>query len=229
MLVAAGARLKHLIATGTLGVVCGAVIILVSLFAAGGASPSYPLLRPHQVERIQAVVDQATGDTRFDHDRGFQGKQAQTLVGAGGWLGHSAEKSRALIHYSRVPEPHNDMISAVVGNRFGLIGLCAMVGLFLVWIFGALAVAAGCKDPFGRLVCVGFAAIVFMQMTVSIGMTVGLLPITGMTLPFVSYGGSSLVMGYVMVGILMNIGMRRAPYLWQPSFEYDGGDGSASG
>ncbi len=221
MLVAAGAKLSHLIATGSLGVVSAAAIVLVSLGAAGGASPSYPLLRPHQVERIQAVVDRATGDTRFDHDRGFQGKQAQTLVGAGGWFGHSADQSRALIHYSRVPEPHNDMISAVIGNRFGLLGLFAMVGLFMAWIGGALVVAGRCKDPFGRLVCVGFAAIVFTQMTVSIGMTVGLLPITGMTLPFVSYGGSSLVMGYVMVGVLMNIGMRRAPYLWQPSFEYD--------
>ena len=72
-----------------------------------------------------------------------------------------------------------------------------------------------------RLVCVGLATLVGTQMGINIGMTVGLLPITGMTLPFVSYGGSSLVMGFVMVGLVMNIAMRRPQYLWQRSFEFD--------
>lgn len=218
MLVAAGAKLWHLFVTCAFGVGFGVVVLAASLFFATRPEPSYPLLRPHQVERIQAVMDT---EGRYDHDQGFQGKQARTLVGAGGLTGHSVSKSRALVHFSRVPEPHNDMIFAVVVNRFGLLGGATLLGLYGLWIGGALWVAARCKEPFGRLIVVGFAAIVFTQMFVNVGMTLGILPITGMTLPFVSYGGSSLLMGFVMVGLIFNVAMRRAPYLWQPYFEYD--------
>lgn len=224
MLIAAGAKIWHLIVTGAMCAGFAGAIVAVSVVAANQPNPTYPLLKPHQVDRIQAVIDLSRGDTRFDQDRGFQGKQAMTLIGAGGVFGHSSEKSRALIHFSRVPEPHNDMIFAVVVNRFGLVGAIALISLYLIWIGGTLLVAARCREPFGRLIVVGFAAIIATQMIVNIGMTMGMLPITGMTLPFVSYGGSSLVMGFVMVGLIFNIGMRRAPYLWQRYFEYDGPD-----
>jgi len=219
MLIAAGAKLKHLVSAGLLGAGFGAFVIIASLVLA--QQDRYPLLRPHQVERIQAVIDRFEGDDRYAHERGFQGEQATTLVGAGGVAGHAEEKSRALVYFSSLPERHNDMIFAVFANRFGLLGVGALLALYAAWIGGALAVAATCKDPFGRLVCVGFATIVATQAGINIGMTLGLLPITGMTLPFVSYGGSSLVMGFVMVGLICNIALRRPQYLWRRSFEFD--------
>lgn len=219
MLVAAGARMLHLISAVVLGLGFAITVgVLSLLFAARG---EYPLLRPHQVERIQAVVDQVRGDDRFVQERGFQGRQAQTLVGAGGIAGHDESRARALIHFSALPERHNDMVFAVFANRFGLLGIGGLLGLYLLWVFGALAAAAQCKDPFGRLVAVGLAAMVMTQATINIGMTVGLLPITGMTLPFVSYGGSSLVASFLMVGLIFSVASRRPQYLWRKSFEFD--------
>jgi cell division protein FtsW (lipid II flippase) len=219
MLIAAGARLVHLISAGVIGAAFGVVVVTLSLGFA--RAEKYPLLREHQVERIQAVIDQFKGDERFDHERGYQGKQATTLVGAGGFTGHAPERARALVYFSSLPERHNDMIFAVFTARFGMIGVLGLLALYGAWVGGALWVAVSCKDPFGRLVCVGLATLVGTQMGINIGMTIGLLPITGMTLPFVSYGGSSLVMGFVMVGLIVNIAMRRPQYLWQRSFEFD--------
>ena len=219
MLIAAGARLKHLLSAGALGGAFAVGVVGVSLALA--QHDRYPLLRPHQVERINAVADQFRGDDRFAQDRGFQGRQAMTLIGAGGVAGHDEERARALVYFSGLPERHNDMIFAVFSTRFGLVGVLGLLGLYAAWVGGTLVVAAGCKDPFGRLVCVGFATLVATQMGINVGMTLGVLPITGITLPFVSYGGSSLLVGFLMVGLVCNIGLRRPSRLWRRSFEFD--------
>ncbi|MEM8835951.1 MAG: FtsW/RodA/SpoVE family cell cycle protein [Planctomycetota bacterium] len=219
MLVAAGAKLVHLIGTGVAGVAFAAVVVAVSLAAA--EQDAYPLLRPHQVERIQAVVERFEGDDRFIDSRGFQGQQALTLVGSGGAFGNSEDKTRAFVRFSGIPEAHNDMIFAVVVNRWGAAGGIVVLVLVALWGLGAVLTAAVTKDPFGRLIVVGFAAFILSQATINIGMTIGLFPITGMTLPFVSYGGSSLVAGFIMVGLICNVGLRRDPHLWRRSFEFD--------
>ncbi len=207
MLVAAGAKLWHL-----------ALIIVVM----GSVAPAmYPALRPHQKARVQALINQIQGDDRFNDSINYQGDRAMTLVGAGGAAGLGAEKSRAIVDFNELPEDHNDMIFAVIVNRFGFVGGLATLGLYLAWAGGALLTAAGCKDPYGRLVCVGLAGLVAAQAGVNIGMTVGVLPITGMTLPFVSYGGSSLVASFLMVGLIFNVAMRRPAYLQRKSFEFD--------
>lgn len=219
MLIAAGAKLKHLVSTALLGGLFAGAVITISLVAADDGR--YPLLRPHQVARIQAVVEQIEGDDRFIKDRGFQGRQAMMLIGAGGTLGNDDDHARALIQYSSLPEQHNDMIFAVFANRFGLLGMALLGGIYATWIGGTLLVAGMCKDPFGRLVCVGLAAMLATQTCINVGMTLGVLPITGMTLPFVSAGGSSLVAGFLMVGLVCTIAMRRPDYLWRRSFEFD--------
>lgn len=223
MLVAAGARLAHLIGAASLGLIfAGAVVVISLVFAQQG---KYPVLRPHQVERIQAVVDRVKGDDRHDQGRGYQGQQAITLIGAGGFAGHSPVRSEALVRFSSLPEGHNDMIFAVIVNRFGFLGASAVIGLYFVMFGASMMVAASCKDPFGRLLAVGLTAMLATQVIINIGMNVGLMPITGMTLPFVSYGGSSLVAGFISVGLICNVAMRRPRYLWRKSFEYDSPDG----
>lgn len=221
MLVAAGAKLAHLLTTGAISGVFAVFVVAASLwFAEQG---SYPLLRPHQVERIQAVSDQFTGrEELHKQDRGFQGYKARTLIGSGGVAGLGETRSRALVEYSRLPEGHNDMIFAVIANRFGFLGAIAVVGLYVLWFASAIAVAGLSKDPFGRLVAVGLGSIVLAQGAINIGMTAGVLPITGMTLPFVSYGGSSLVTVFAMSGIVLNVGLRRPDRLWRRSFEFAG-------
>jgi len=207
MLVAAGAKLKHL-----------AIIITLGLAL---APAMYPLLKPYQQDRVKAVIAQLMGDTQHDDDIGYQGARARVLTAAGGLNGVGSRHAAALVKYNRLPEEHNDMVFAVVCCRWGLMGALAVLGAYFAFVTGALVVAARCREPFGRLVAVGVAAIVFAQMTINTGMVVGLLPITGITLPFVSYGGSSMVAAWIMVGLLFNIGMRRPRRLSRQSFEFD--------
>lgn len=209
MLIAAGAKIKHI-----------ALIIVLGLSM---APASYPFLRPHQRDRIDALLAQVQGDPRHEDDIGYQGARAMTLVGAGGVLGVGKQKAADLIEYNHLPEEHNDMVFAVVTCRWGMLGGVAVITLFLVFFTGGLLTAALCKDPFGRLVAVGIIASMFSQMTINIGMTIGLLPITGLTLPFVSYGGSSMIATWLMVGVLLNIAMRRPQYMARRSFEFDEG------
>ncbi|MEM7622403.1 MAG: FtsW/RodA/SpoVE family cell cycle protein [Planctomycetota bacterium] len=210
MLVAAGARLRHL----TLIVLCAAL-----------AAPAvYPVLKPHQKERIVGLVKQFQGDTSGDQGVNFQGATAQTLIGAGGLSGASDDAARALVRYNRLPERHNDTVFAVLVTRLGFLGGAAMLALYLVWLLGALLTAGICRDPEARIIGVGLAGFVAAQVIVNIGMNLGLLPIIGVTLPFVSYGGSSLVTTWIMTGLIMNTGLHRPRPPFHNSFEYPDAD-----
>jgi rod shape determining protein RodA len=207
MLVTAGAKLKHIILIVALGV---------------GAMPAmYPLLEPHQKARIDDVVARMTGDTRHARTISFQGQTATRLVGSGGLVGHPATHAGHLVEYNGLPEAHNDMVFAVVCTRWGLVGGTAVLGLYLLLIISGLVVAALSKDPFARLVAVGVVTVIATQVTVNVGMTIGLLPITGIALPLLSYGGSSLLMNFAMVGLLLNVAARRPLIMARPSFEFD--------
>jgi len=207
ILIAAGARLRHLALIVLVGAVCAPI--------------AYPLLRPHQKDRIQALYYQMRGDKRHVQGIGFQGDRAMRLVGAGEVAGVGRRLAADLVEYNNLPEEHNDMVFAVVNCRWGLLGGLATWGLFAVFISAGLLTAGLCKDPFGRLLAVGITVILFTQMTINTAMTIGLLPITGMTLPFVSYGGSSLITTWLMVGLLLNVGLRRPHYLARDSFDFD--------
>jgi len=221
MLLAAGAKLKHLFTIAGLGAATVALIAIVSLMASHQQPPQYPLLEKHQVDRIQGLVNQIKGDRRFADTITYQADKAMTIIGAGGFFGLGEERSRLILRTQKLPEDHNDMVFAVVVNRWGFVGATVMVGIYLVYLIGLVLTAAASMNPFGRLVCVGFATIIGSQMIVNIGMNIGLLPITGMTLPFVSYGGSSLVANFAMTGIALSIALRPAGYFARPSFEFD--------
>jgi rod shape determining protein RodA len=207
MVLAAGGRLRH--------------VLLIIAIGLASVPVLYPLLKPYQQQRVKAMIAQVMGSDRYAQDIGFQGDRAMTLIGAGGLTGVGKAHAQALVENNRLPEEHNDMIFSVVCCRWGLLGGAAVWGTYLVFVLGALFTAGLCKDPFGRLVAVGIAAVTFAQMTINTGMNVGVLPITGMTLPFISYGGSSLVVTWLTVGLLLNIAMRRAHHLWRESFEFD--------
>lgn len=209
MLLAAGAKKRHL------------VIIVAA--AAMAAPLSYPLLKPHQKARINGLMAQIKGEKSLDQDINFQPITAQSLVGAGGSAGMSDERSRALVHFSRLPERHTDMIYSVLVNRFGLFGLgggITIIGLYAVWFLGALLTAGVAKEPFGRLIVVGLSSFVATQAIVNIAMNVGIAPIVGITLPFVSYGGSSLIVSWMMVGLIFSVSVRQSKMPQRKSFEY---------
>ncbi len=220
VLVAAGARKRHLGALAALALLAMVinVVVIVKL------PDKFQILRPHQRARIRAIISQARGDTRYIRDIGYQQHVAMVLVGAGEFAGYPADRSPTLVHFNRLPEDQNDMIFAVIANRWGLMGGLIVMGLYLLLILSFLSVAMRTKDPFARLAIIGFAAMIFSQATINIGMTIGLFPITGITLPFVSYGGSSLVMTYAIVGLVLNFASRRQAIVARPSFEFDNAD-----
>lgn len=195
MLVAAGARIKHLAIIAVLGLAL--------------APLSYPFLKPHQRDRIQAMVAQVTGDTRVNDGIGFQGSRAITLAASGGLAGLGREEASTLIRFNRLPEEHNDMIFVVIACRWGLLGGLAVWVLGAAYAFGAYMVASRAGTAFGRLAAVGIGSMVFLQLSVNTAMTIGLLPVSGMTLPFVSYGGSSLVCLWMTTAVLFSIASRR--------------------
>ena len=184
--------------------------VWLTLLAAAVIAPLGYLvaLKPYQRARIDAIVAQVKGDDRYETTIGFQGWRAMRLVGAGGVLGNDRERARALVEFNKLPEEHNDMVFAVVACRFGLVGAAAVLAAYGLFAFGAFSMAMLARDGFTKLVAVGIGALLFAQMTVNIGMTIGLLPITGVTLPFTSYGGSSLLSCWALTGILLSIGIR---------------------
>jgi cell division protein FtsW (lipid II flippase) len=187
---------------------------------------SYPFLLPHQKERITALVHQFQGDTTTADSTQFQTRKAMELIGAGGVTGVPEPKSRALIRYNALPEAHNDMIFSVIVNRFGLAGASGVLFLYFVWIASALAIAARCREPFGRIVAVGVATFVPVQAAINMGVCTGILPVVGITLPFLSYGGSSVIALLMGVGLLVNISIRPPRQMQRASFEFDDDDES---
>ncbi len=207
MLVGAGAKLKHLMA-----------VVLVATLAAPAV---FPLLKTHQKDRIIGLFKMMKDPQQGADDINYQSVTAQRLAGAGGVWGISENKSRALIRFNRLPERHNDMILAIILNRFGLFGGLGLIVLYIVWFTGCYLTAAMSRDGFGRLIIIGLASIMAAQTFVNIGMTLGILPIIGVTLPFVSYGGSSMLTGWTITGLIMGVALRRNQRFARQTFEFD--------
>ena len=207
MLLAAGARTKHL--------------LIVCVLAALAAPAAWPVLRPYQRQRIIDVYRDFSGSPRAGSPTAEQPQTARMLLGAGKAWGLSDSRSRAVVRASRLPERHNDMIFAVYSARFGFVGGLAMLALYALWLAGALLTGARTRDGFGRLVCVGVATFIFCQVAINLGMVVGVLPVIGITLPFVSYGGSSLLSVWLMTGLVFAIGLRKPPPFSSPAFQFE--------
>ena len=113
-----------------------------------------------------------------------------------------------------LPENHTDFIFSVIGEELGFIGCALMLFLMFMLVYRAVRVAYQAQDTFGMLVAVGIASMFGFQMLVNVGMTTGIMPVTGIPLPFVSYGVSSLTTNMISIGLLLNIGMQRKKYLF---------------
>ena len=134
---------------------------------------------------------------------GFQTVQAMIGLGSGGIFGVGLGQSVQKANY--LPEAHTDMIFAIIGEELGLVGATAVIAAYCAFAYAGLKIALGCKDPFGKRLAAGLTALVCGQAAINLAAVMGLAPLTGIPLPFVSYGGSSLVVGLASVGILLNI------------------------
>jgi cell division protein FtsW len=134
---------------------------------------------------------------------GFQTVQAMIGLASGGLFGVGL--GQGVIKDNYLPEAHTDMIMAVIGEELGLVGVVAVIAAFAAFAYAGLRVALGCKDPFGKRLAAGLVALVSGQALINLAAVLGLAPLTGIPLPFISYGGSSLVVALLSVGILLNI------------------------
>jgi cell division protein FtsW len=134
---------------------------------------------------------------------GLQNVQALISLGSGGVFGRGLGQGIEKIHY--LPEAHTDMIFAVIGEELGLVGAAILIAGYCAFGYAGLRLAIGCRDPFGKRLAAGVTALVCGQAAINLAAVLGLAPLTGIPLPFVSYGGSSLVVMLASVGILLNI------------------------
>ncbi len=134
---------------------------------------------------------------------GYQTVQALLGMGSGGIFGVGLGQSVLKMFY--LPEAHTDMIFAIVGEELGLVGTTALIAAYAAFAYAGFRVALACKDPFGKRLAAGITTLICGQALINVAAVMGAAPLTGITLPFVSYGGSSLVIGLGGVGILLNI------------------------
>ncbi len=207
MLFVAGARRRHL-----------ATIIL----AGCATMPLFYFygMKPYQRDRIRVLFKQEAADQRWHMGPGYQLRQGLIALGTGGLTGVGYGQG-PVVRYGLLPEEHNDFIFAVIGNQWGLAGCLLVIGCYIVIIVCGLEVATVTNDPFGRLLAVGVVVMIVAQALLNICMNIGLAPITGMTLPFVSFGGSSLWANFLALGLLVNVAQRRPMLIAHPPFEYD--------
>jgi rod shape determining protein RodA len=162
------------------------------------------LLKGYQKKRILTFIN----PDRDPLGAGYHIIQSKIAIGSGMIFGKGFLKGtqNAL---SFLPEQHTDFIFSVLAEEWGFVGSVFILFLFLVLIIWGLNIAYRCRDPFGTILAVGATAMIFWQVFINIGMAMGLMPIVGVTLPFISYGGSSIVSIMICVGLLMSISMRR--------------------
>jgi rod shape determining protein RodA len=192
ILVVAGARPRHL---GVLALT--AVVLFFGTLQLG-------LVKDYQIARLTAFFDPQNDPQRSDYNR----NQAEIAIGSGGLFGRGYLKGTQT-NLDFVPEQHTDFIFTVVGEEFGFVGAIFVLMLFALLIWRAVRIALLAKDPFGTYLAAGIASMLAIQVFVNVGMTLGIMPITGIPLPFVSYGGSSFLTNCAAVGLLLNVHMRR--------------------
>ncbi len=176
------------------------------LVAAGALSFALALwlgfMEEYQVARLTAFLD-PSGAT----DESYQVFQSQTAIGSGGVIGKGLDAT-TLANLGFLPEDHTDFIFSSFAERTGFVGGALLLGLFFVLIWRMFNVATIAKDRFGVLIAVGVATIFLFHVVVNVGMTMGIMPVTGIPLPFISYGRSSLVLSVISLGLLQSIVMR---------------------
>ncbi len=195
-----GGLLALLYASGT-----NSMLLFLSL--GGGAFVVWHHIQktPYQMARIQSWLNPYL----HPQSEGWNIIQAQLAIGSGGLMGLGFGRSLQKLYY--LPVQHADFIFAVVAEEFGWFGCLALISLFVLFGYYGFKAAVNSRTMFGRFLAIGITSSITLQAMVNIMVTTGLLPVTGITLPFVSYGGTSIVITLVMVGILLSISRDRGP------------------
>lgn len=183
ILFSSGAKMYHLILLGLLLVLGGIV---------------FTITEPYRMLRLMSFRNPWADPKRT----GYQLIQSLLSLGSGGVLGVGFTKSR---QKNFMPEPHNDFIFSVIGEELGLIGCIVLMALFITLIYRGIKAAVNAKDIYGTVLAIGITSVIGVQAIINIAVASGAMPVTGVPLPFISYGGTSLVFNMIAMGILLNI------------------------
>jgi cell division protein FtsW len=183
-LIAAGARPRDL---GKIALAIGVAALLMTI------------VEPYRMARLTGFLNPGASA----EGAGFQAAQAKIALGSGGLFGVGIGNGVQKAFY--LPEAHTDMISAVIGEELGLVGIVGVVGLFGMFGYAGLKVAQKAKDTYGKLLVTGLTSLILVQATINLFAVMGLAPLTGVPLPFVSYGNSSLMATLFAVGLILNV------------------------
>lgn len=184
-----------------LKVILGGLTSIVVLVAAVWNSP---LMQDYWKKRLTSFLDPKQDII----GAGMQLWQSQIAIGSGGILGKGFMKGTQ-IAAGYVPEAHTDFIFAVVNEEWGMIGSLVLLILYGIILCRIIRIAKESKDVFGSVMCVGIASSLLFSVLQNMGMTIGIMPVSGITLPFMSYGGSSMLTNFIAIGIILNVGMRK--------------------
>jgi rod shape determining protein RodA len=182
-----------------LGALAALVVVAVAFVLVAAPAAGVNVLKPYQVQRLTAFLHPSSNPQK----QGYQQQESKIAIGAGQRTGRGANTSQ--VPNGFVPESHTDFVFAAVGEEYGFVGAGLVLLLYALLIWRALRVLVMAKDLFGSLIAAGVAAMLMFQVFVNVGMTIGIMPITGVTLPLMSYGGSSVITTLLAVGLLQSI------------------------
>lgn len=216
MLFAAGARLKHLVGVAVLALACGPLIWLCGLPGVPVFQHLPSLIKNYQRDRVYVMF--SDDPDVLAEGTGMQQQKALIAIGSGGLFGKGPMNIPA---GRRIPERNNDMVFALVAEQFGLVGSLLVIGAYGVIFVVAIEIGGSTREPFGRLVAVGIVAMLSGQAFINLLVVTKLMPVTGVTLPFVSSGGSSLIASFMSIGLLLNVGQKRPIVMGKRVFEFE--------
>jgi rod shape determining protein RodA len=193
VLFVAGTSWKHFSALFALGAVSLAIVL------AGAPAMGVHVLNPYQLDRLTSFLNPTSNPAK----QGYQQIQSKIAIGAGQKTGRGAQATQTKLNF--LPEDQTDFIFAVVGERYGFVGAALVLSLYALMIWRTLRILTLAKNLFGALIAGGIVAMLMFQVFVNVGMTVGIMPITGVTLPLLSYGGSSVLTTFLALGLLQSI------------------------
>lgn len=188
-----GLNLK--VITAGISAIVGVIIVFLNL----NLPLKYEYMKRRIISFIKPDADPATA---------YQRIQSIIGIGSGGILGNGFLKG-SQIRGRYIPEPSTDFIFAVIGEEWGFVGAVFLLSLYGILIYKYINIAKNSKDIFGSVICIGIVSGFMFSIIQNIGMTIGIVPISGITLPFVSYGGSSMLANFIALGLVLNVGMRK--------------------
>jgi rod shape determining protein RodA len=193
VLFVAGTPWTHFAALGALAATAAAIALI------GAPALGVEVLKPYQEDRLTAFLSPSDNPA----NQGYQQLQSQVAIGAGGKTGRGDQATQTKLDF--LPEHHTDFIFSVVGEEFGFMGAALVLSLFALLIWRTLRILTMSKDLFGTLIVAGVLAMLMHQIFINVGMTIGIMPITGITLPLMSYGGSSVIATFIALGLLQSV------------------------